>query len=205
MRGLIGKKIGMTRVFNSSGNAVPVTVLEVGPCYVVQVKTFQNDGYDAVQVGFMDSKQKHTTKPLAGHFNKYNVKPAKVLAEFQQVPKFDYKPGQVFNVSLFNEGDFVSVSGRSKGRGFSGTIKKYSFSTQRKTHGQGDTYRHVGSIGAASDPSRVFPGKKMPGRYGNKTVSIKGLEVIMVKKNENQLLVQGSIPGSANSIVYITR
>ena len=205
MRGLIGKKIGMTRVFNSSGNAVPVTVLEVGPCHVVQVKTFQNDGYDAVQVGFMDSKQKHTTKPLAGHFNKYNVKPAKVLAEFQQVPKFDYKPGQVFNVSLFNEGDFVSVSGRSKGRGFSGTIKKYSFSTQRKTHGQGDTYRHVGSIGAASDPSRVFPGKKMPGRYGNKTVSIKGLEVIMVKKNENQLLVQGSIPGSANSIVYITR
>ena len=205
MRGLIGKKIGMTRVFNSSGNAVPVTVLEVGPCHVVQVKTIENDGYDAVQVGFMDSKQKHTTKPLAGHFNKYNVKPAKVLAEFQQVPKFDYKPGQVFNVSLFNEGDFVSVSGRSKGRGFSGTIKKYSFSTQRKTHGQGDTYRHVGSIGAASDPSRVFPGKKMPGRYGNKTVSIKGLEVIMVKKNENQLLVQGSIPGSANSIVYITR
>ena len=205
MRGLIGKKIGMTRVFNSSGNAVPVTVLEVGPCHVIQVKTFQNDGYDAVQVGFMDSKQKHTTKPLSGHFNKYNVKPAKVLAEFQQVPKFDYKPGQVFNVSLFNEGDFVSVSGRSKGRGFSGTIKKYSFSTQRKTHGQGDTYRHVGSIGAASDPSRVFPGKKMPGRYGNKTVSIKGLEVIMVKKNENQLLVQGSIPGSANSIVYITR
>lgn len=205
MRGLIGKKIGMTRVFNSSGNAVPVTVLEVGPCHVVQVKTVENDGYDAVQVGFMDSKQKHTTKPLAGHFNKYNVKPAKVLAEFQQVPKFDYKPGQVFNVSLFNEGDFVSVSGRSKGRGFSGTIKKYSFSTQRKTHGQGDTYRHVGSIGAASDPSRVFPGKKMPGRYGNKTVSIKGLEVIMVKKNENQLLVQGSIPGSANSIVYITR
>ena len=134
-----------------------------------------------------------------------NVKPAKVLAEFQQVPKFDYKPGQVFNVTLFNQGDFVSVSGKSKGRGFSGTIKKYSFSTQRKTHGQGDTYRHVGSIGAASDPSRVFPGKKMPGRYGNKTVSVKDLEVIEVKKNENQLLVKGSVPGSTNGIVYITR
>ena len=153
----------------------------------------------------MDSKQKHTTKPLAGHFNKNNVKPAKVLAEFQQVPKFDYRPGQVFNVTLFNKGDFVSVSGKSKGRGFSGTIKKYSFSTQRKTHGQGDTYRHVGSIGAASDPSRVFPGKKMPGRHGNKTVSVKDLEVIEVKKNKNQLLVKGSVPGSTNGIVYITR
>ena len=205
MRGLIGKKIGMTRVFSSSGNAMPVTILEVGPCHVVQVKTVENDGYDAVQVGFMDSKRKHTTKPLAGHFNKNNLKSAKVLAEFQQVPKFDYKLGQVFNVTLFNEGDFVSISGKSKGRGFSGTIKKYSFSTQRKTHGQGDTHRHVGSIGAASDPSRVFPGKKMPGRYGNKTVSVKGLEVIEVKKNENQLLVKGSVPGSTNGIVYITR
>ena len=205
MRGLIGKKIGMTRVFNSNGNVIPVTVLEVGPCHVVQVKTLENDGYDAVQVGFMDSKKKHTTKPLAGHFNKNNVKPSKVLAEFQQVPKFDYKPGQIFNVTVFNEGDFVSISGKSKGRGFSGTIKKYSFSTQRKTHGQGDTHRHVGSIGAASDPSRVFPGKKMPGRYGNKTVSVKDLEVIEVKKNENQLLVKGSVPGSTNGIVYITR
>ena len=205
MRGLIGKKIGMTRVFNSVGNAIPVTVLEVGPCHVVQVKTLKNDGYEAVQVGFMDSKKKHTTKPLAGHFSKNNVKPAKILAEFQQVPKFDYQPGQVFNVTIFNEGDLVSVSGRSKGRGFSGTIKKYSFSTQRKTHGQGDTHRHVGSIGAASDPSRVFPGKKMPGRYGNKTVSVKDLEVIEVKKNENQLLVKGSVPGSTNGIVYITR
>jgi len=205
MRGLIGKKIGMTRVFNSVGNVIPVTVLEVGPCYVVQLKTLENDGYDAVQIGFMDTKQKHMTKPLIGHFNKNNVKPAKFLAEFQQVPKFDYKPGQVFNVSLFNEGDFVSISGKSKGRGFAGTIKKYSFSTQRKTHGQGDTHRHVGSIGAASDPSRVFPGKKMPGRYGNKTVTVNGLEVIMVKKNENQLLVKGSVPGSTNGIVYITR
>ena len=205
MRGLIGKKIGMTRVFSPNGNVIPVTVLEVGPCHVVQVKTLKNDGYEAVQVGFMDSKKKHTTKPLAGHFSKNNVKPAKILAEFQQVPKFDYQPGQVFNVTIFNEGDLVSVSGRSKGRGFSGTIKKYSFSTQRKTHGQGDTHRHVGSIGAASDPSRVFPGKKMPGRYGNKTVSIKDLEVIEVKKNKNQLLVKGSVPGSTNGIVYITR
>ena len=205
MRGLIGKKIGMTRVFNSRGFFIPVTVLEVGPCYVTQVKTVKKDGYDAVQLGFLELKMKHTTKPLHGHFKNSNVKPTKVLAEFKSVPDFDYKTGQTFNVSLFSEGDFVSVSGKSKGRGFAGTIKKYSFSTQRKTHGQGDTHRHVGSIGAASDPSRVFPGKKMPGRYGNKTVSVKDLEVISVNESKNQLLVKGSVPGATNGIVYITR
>ena len=205
MRGLIGKKIGMTRVFNSRGYSIPVTVLEVGPCYVTQVKTVKKDGYDAVQLGFLELKMKHTTKPLHGHFKNSNVKPTKVLAEFKSVPDFDYKTGQIFNVSLFSEGDFVSVSGKSKGRGFAGTIKKYSFSTQRKTHGQGDTHRHVGSIGAASDPSRVFPGKKMPGRYGNKTVSVKDLEVISVNESKNQLLVKGSVPGATNGIVYITR
>ena len=205
MRGLIGKKIGMTRVFNSGGRAIPVTVLEVGPCYVTQVKTAENDGYDSVQIGYLEAKSKHVNKPMAGHFLKNNVKPTKFLAEFQKVPKFDYKPGQVFNVSLFNEGDLVSVSGKSKGHGFSGTVKKYNFSTQRKTHGQGDTYRHVGSIGNASDPSRVFPGKKMPGRYGNKTVSVKSLEVIKINEHKNQLLVKGSVPGSTNGIVVITR
>ena len=205
MRGLIGKKIGMTRVFSATGRSIPVTVLEVGPCNVTQIKTVKKDGYDAVQLGFLELKKKHTTKPLEGHFKKNNVMPKKVLAEFKSVPDFDYKLGQIFNVSLFNEGDFVAVSGKSKGRGFSGTIKKYSFSTQRKTHGQGDTHRHVGSIGAASDPSRVFPGKKMPGRYGNKTVSVEGLEVIRVNESKNQLLVKGSVPGASNGIVYITR
>ena len=127
---------------------------------------------------FLHLKDKHATKPMNGHFKKHGVAPAKVLSRISKCSKFNYKPGQVFNVSMFNEGDFVNVSGKSKGRGFSGTIKKYSFSTQRKTHGQGDTHRHVGSIGAASDPSRVFPGKKMPGRYGNKTVSVKDLEIV---------------------------
>ena len=205
MRGLIGKKIGMTRVFNSIGHSIPVTVLEVGPCHVTQVKTVKKDGYGAIQLGFLELKKKHTTKPLGGHFKKNKAKPSKVLAEFKSVPDFDYKLGQIFNVSLFSEGDFVNISGKSKGRGFSGTIKKYSFSTQRKTHGQGDTHRHVGSIGAASDPSRVFPGKKMPGRYGNKTVSVKNLEVISVNESKNQLLVKGSVPGATNGIIYVTR
>jgi len=205
MRGLIGKKIGMTRVFNSIGHSIPVTVLEVGPCHVTQIKTLKKDGYDAVQLGFLELKEKHITKPLKGHFKKNNVSPTKFLAEFKSVPDYDYRLGQVFNVSLFSKGDFVDISGKSKGRGFSGTIKKYSFSTQRKTHGQGDTHRHVGSIGAASDPSRVFPGKKMPGRYGNKTVSVKDLEVVSVNELKNQLLVKGSVPGATNGIVYITR
>ena len=205
MRGLIGKKIGMTRVFNSLGHSVAVTVLEVGPCHVTQVKTVENDGYDAIQIGFLELKEKHATKPLMGSFKKNNVKPAKVLAEFKSVPNFEYALGQTFNVGIFSKGDFVNITGISKGKGFSGTIKKYSFSTQRKTHGQGDTHRHVGSIGAASDPSRVFPGKKMPGRHGNKTVSVKNLEVVNVNESSNQLLVMGSVPGANNGIIYVTR
>ena len=205
MRGLIGKKIGMTRVFDSNGMAIPVTILEAGPCQVTQVKTVEVDGYDSVQVGFSEAKEKHLTKPLIGHFEKNLVKPKRILAEFNNVPNFDYKAGQIFDVGLFKKGDYVTVTGRSKGRGFSGTVKKYSFSQQRKTHGQGDTHRHVGSIGAASYPSRVFPGKKMPGRYGNKKVSVKSLEIIKVDKDHNQLLVKGSVPGPTNCIVMIAR
>mgnify|MGYP001231900473 CR=1 FL=1 len=205
MRGLIGKKIGMTRVFNSNGRAIAVTVIEAGPCEVIQVKTIENDGYDSVQVGYREAKEKHLTKPLIGHFSKNSVSPKRILAEFSKVPSFDYKAGQIFNVGIFNEGDYVTVCGNSKGRGFSGTIKKYSFSQQRKTHGQGDTHRHVGSIGAASYPSRVWPGKKMPGRYGNKKVSVKSLEIVKVDKDNNQLLIKGSVPGSTNGIVVITR
>ena len=205
MRGLIGKKIGMTRVFDSSGKVIPVTVLEAGPCQVTQVKTVEKDGYDSVQVGYIDAKEKHITKPLIGHFNKNSLSPKRVLAEFNKVPSFEYKAGQEFSVSLFKEGDLVTVSGKSKGHGFSGTVKKYSFSQQRKTHGQGDTHRHVGSIGAASYPSRVFPGKKMPSRYGNKNVSIKSLEIVKIDKENNQLLIKGSIPGSVNGLVLITR
>ncbi len=205
MRGLIGKKIGMTRIFDSNGRAVPVTIVEAGPCEVTQVKSVQNDGYDSVQVGYREAKEKHLTRPLIGHFNKNKISPKRILTEFSKVPNFDYKPGQVFNVGIFKEGDYVTVSGKSKGRGFSGTVKKYSFSQQRKTHGQGDTHRHVGSIGAASYPSRVWPGKKMPGRYGNKKVSIKSLEIIKVDKENNQLLIKGGVPGSTNGIVIITR
>ena len=205
MRGLLGKKIGMSRVFNSYGEVVPVTILNVGPCVVTQVKTFENDGYEAVQIGYGYKKDKHLTKPLKGHFQKSSTKPSKVLAEFDIVPGFDYVLGSVFHVGLFNQGDFVRVSGSSKGRGFAGVIKRHNFSRQKKTHGTGHTERAPGSIGQASDPSRVFPGMRMAGRYGNVKVTIENLEVVDVDMENNHLIIKGSIPGPKGSIVTIEK
>ena len=205
MRGLLGKKIGMSRVFNSNGEVVPVTILNVGPCVVTQVKTFENDGYEAVQIGYGYKKDKHLTKPLKGHFQKSSVKPSKVLAEFDIVPGFDYVLGSLFHVGLFNQGDFVRVSGSSKGRGFTGVIKRHNFSRQKKTHGTGHTERAPGSIGQASDPSRVFPGMRMAGRHGNVKVTIENLEVVNVDKENNHLIIKGSIPGPKGSIVTVEK
>ena len=205
MRGLLGKKVGMTRIFDDSGNAVPVTVLQAGPCTVTQVKTVNNDGYEAVQVGYGERKEKHLTKPLKGHFDNSGVAPNKVLAEFDTVPGFDYKVGQSFHVGLFKEGEYVSVSGFSKGKGFTGVIKRHNFSRQKKTHGTGHTERAPGSIGQASDPSRVFPGMRMAGRHGNLKVTVENLEVMKVDKNNNQLLVRGSVPGAKNGALIIRK
>ena len=205
MRGLLGEKIGMSRVFNNHGEVVPVTILNVGPCVVTQVKTFENDGYQAVQIGYGYKKDKHLTKPLKGHFKKSSSKPSKVLAEFDIVPGFDYVLGSVFHVGLFNQGDFVRVSGSSKGRGFAGVIKRHNFSRQKKTHGTGHTERAPGSIGQASDPSRVFPGMRMAGRHGNAKVTIENLEVVDVDRENNHLIVKGSVPGPKGSIVTIEK
>ena len=150
MRGLVGRKIGMTRIFDARGDAIPVTLLEAGPCVVTQIKTNTTDGYEAIQVGYKDRKEKHTNKPLQGHFDKALVSPKAILAEFQKVPSFDYKNGQVFDSNLFKIGEYVKITGNSKGHGFSGVIKRHNFSLQRKTHGMGDTARHGGSVGAAS-------------------------------------------------------
>lgn len=205
MRGLLGEKIGMSRVFNGLGEVVPVTILNVGPCVVTQVKTFENDGYQAVQIGYGYKKDKHLTKPLKGHFKKSSSKPSKVLAEFDIVPGFDYVLGSIFHVGLFNQGDFVRVSGSSKGRGFTGVIKRHNFSRQKKTHGTGHTERAPGSIGQASDPSRVFPGMRMAGRHGNAKVTIENLEVVDVDRENNHLVIKGSIPGPKGSIVTIEK
>ena len=205
MRGLIGKKIGMTRVFDQSGCVVPVTVLQVGPCTVVQVKTKAKDGYDAVQIGLGNRKEKHTSSPLRGHFKSSGVSPQKILVEFDVVPGFDYKPGQAFHVGLFQEGEYVRVSGTSKGKGFTGVIKRHNFARQKKTHGTGHTERAPGSIGQASDPSRVFPGMRMAGHHGNSKVTVENLEVVKVDKRNNQLLVKGAVPGTKNGTVIISK
>ena len=205
MRGLIGKKIGMTQVFSENGILVPVTVVEAGPCVVTQVKTKNSDGYDAVQIGYSDLKNKHSNKPLSGHFKKANVSAKRFLAEFQPVSNYDYKAGQQFGVSLFKKGELVSVTGTSKGKGFSGVMKRHGFGGGPKTHGQREHPRSAGSIGQASDPSRVFKGMKMAGQYGNKKVSTRNLEIVSVLSQDNQLLIKGAIPGANNSIVYITK
>ena len=205
MRGLIGKKIGMTRIFNESGHVVPVTVVQAGPCIITQVKNTKKDGYEAVQVGYLNKEPKHTSKPLQGHFDKSGVRPKKVILEFEKVPGFDYKVGQSFHVGIFNQGDLVRVSGKSKGKGFTGVIKRHNFARQKKTHGTGHTERAPGSIGQASDPSRVFPGMRMAGRHGNKKITVDNLEIVEVLTENNQILIKGSVPGARNGLLVITK
>ena len=205
MRGLVGKKIGMTRIYDIDGNVVPVTILQAGPCTVTQLKTQDNDGYDANQVGYGERKQKHLSKPLKGHFDKAGVEPKRILAEFEKVPGFDYQVGQSFHVGIFNEGDYVSVSGLSKGKGFTGVIKRHNFARQKKTHGTGHTERAPGSIGQASDPSRVFPGMRMAGQHGNAKVTIENLEIMKIDIENNQLLIKGAVPGAKNSTLFIRK
>jgi|TARA_B100001146_G_scaffold8437_1_gene7066 large subunit ribosomal protein L3 len=205
MRGLIGKKIGMTQIFNDGGQAIPVTVVEGGPCVVTQVKTDASDGYDAIQVGYGERKNKHSNKALNGHFQKAKTDVKRVLAEFVPVPDYEYKTGQEFGVSLFKEGEYVDVAGTTKGKGFSGVMKRHGFKGGPKTHGQREHPRSAGSIGQASDPSRVFKGMKMAGQYGNKRMTVRNLEVILVDSEKNQILLKGAVPGAKNGIIFITK
>ena len=205
MRGLIGKKIGMTQIFNDGGKAIPVTVVEGGPCVVTQVKTDASDGYDAIQVGYGERKNKHSNKALNGHFEKAKTDVKRVLAEFIPVPDYEYKTGQEFGVTLFKEGEYVDVAGTTKGKGFSGVMKRHGFKGGPKTHGQREHPRSAGSIGQASDPSRVFKGMKMAGQYGNKRMTVRNLEVILVDSEKNQILLKGAVPGAKNGIIFITK
>ena len=205
MRGLIGKKIGMTRIFGESNEMIPVTVVEVDPCTVVQVKTEKREGYNAIQVGSGKISDKKVTKPLDGHFKINQLSSFRYLREFESVPGFEYNPGQVFNVGLFQEGDYVRVSGISKGKGFTGVIKRHNFRRQRKTHGNGHTERAPGSIGQASDPSRVFPGMRMAGHHGNSKVTVENLQVVKVDISNNQLLIKGAVPGARNGTLIISK
>ena len=205
MRGLIGKKIGMTQVFNEKGHLVPVSVAEIGPCRVTQIKSAEKNGYEAVQLGFSQRKKKRTTKPMNGHFKKAGIYPQLWLQEFEKVEGYNYKNGQEFTVAMFNAGDLVNVSGTSKGRGYAGVIKRHNFHRQPETHGQTEYLRHPGSIGQASSPSRVFKGMRMAGRMGGEKVKVENLRVLKVVTEKNLLVVKGCVPGHKNSYVIIRK
>ena len=204
MQGLLGKKIGMTS-FCSEGKNIPFTVIEVGPCVVTQVKTVETDGYEAVQVGFMDKKEKHTTKPEAGHFKKAGVTPKRHLAEFNGFDT-EYKPGDQIDVNLFADAAYVNVVGTSKGKGFQGVVKRHGFGgVGQTTHGQHNRLRAPGSIGACSYPARVFKGTRMAGQLGNQRVTVQNLQVLKVMPEHNLLVIKGSVPGCKGSIVIIEK
>lgn len=205
MPGLIGKKIGMTSVFSAEGKNIPCTVIEVGPCVVTQVKTVENDGYDAIQLGFIDKKDKHTPNAEKGHFKKAGVSPKRHLAEFKGFGD-DYKLGSEITVDFFNDAVYVDVIGTSKGKGFQGVVKRHGFGgVGQTTHGQHNRLRSPGSIGAASYPAKVFKGTRMGGQMGNERVTVQNLQVIKVIPEHNLLLLKGSIPGCKGSIVAIEK
>ncbi len=205
MPGLLGKKIGMTSVFSAEGANVPCTVIEAGPCVVTQVKSVEKEGYSAVQLGFMDKKEKHTSKPLMGHFEKAGVTPKRHLAEFKDFEN-ELNLGDTVTVDLFNGTTYVDVVGTSKGKGFQGVVKRHNFGgVGESTHGQKNQQRHPGSIGACSYPAKVFKGKRMGGQYGGDRVTIQNLQVLKVIEEHNLLLIKGSIPGCKGSIVLIEK
>jgi len=205
MPGLIGKKIGMTSVYNENGKQVAVTVIQAGPCVVTQVKTKEKDGYDAIQLAFDDMKKKNTTKPMLGHFKKAGATPKRKLVEFRG--KYDdIKLGDTLTVEIFNDDRWVDVVGWSKGKGFQGVVKRHGFAgVGMKTHGQHNRLRAPGSIGASSDPSRVFKGTRMAGHTGNKRVKVINLRIMKVIPEHNLLIVMGAVPGSKGSYVIIEK
>ena len=205
MPGLIGKKIGMTSVFSADGKNIPCTVIEVGPCVVTQVKTVETDGYEALQLGFMEKKEKHTTKPEAGHFAKAGVAPQRHLAEFKNF-EGEYKLGDTITVDFLNDTKFVDVIGTSKGKGYQGVVKRHGFGgVGQSTHGQHNRLRAPGSIGACSYPAKVFKGMRMAGQMGHDRVTVQNLQVVKVMPENNLLIVKGSIPGHKGSIVLIEK
>ena len=205
MPGLLGKKIGMTSVFSADGKNVPCTVIEAGPCVVTQVKTSKVDGYEALQLGFQEKKEKPTTKPLMGHFKRAGVTPKRHLAEFKDFDQV-FNLGDTINVSLFSDEDFVDVIGTSKGKGFQGVVKRHGFGgVGQSTHGQHNRARKPGSIGACSYPAKVFKGMRMGGQLGGDRVTVQNLKVLKVIEEHNLLLIKGSVPGCKGSIVIIEK
>ena len=201
-KGLIGKKIGMTQIFDENGKMIPVTVIEAGPCVVVQKKTTENDGYEAVQVGYGDVKANKVTKPMGGHFKKADVAPKKVLKEFRLADTSAVNVGDILKADIFAAGEYVDVVGKSKGKGTAGVIKRWNFGRLRESHGTGPVARHGGSLGVI-DPARIFKGKKMAGHLGSERVTVQNLSVVKVDSENNLIAIKGSIPGPKGGIVVI--
>jgi large subunit ribosomal protein L3 len=205
MPGLLGKKIGMTSVFSAEGKNLPCTVIEVGPCVVTQIKSLEKDGYEAIQLGFVDQKEKRVSQPEAGHFKKAGVTPKRYLAEFKEFEK-KYNLGDVITVDYLENAGFVDVIGTSKGKGFQGVVKRHHFNgVGERTHGQSDRARKPGSVGACSYPAKVFKGMRMGGQMGNEQVTVQNLQVIKVLPEHNLLMVKGSVPGAKGSILLIEK
>ena len=202
-KGIIGKKLGMTQIFDEKGNVIPVTLIEAGPCAVVQKKTVANDGYDALQLAFEDAKEKHLTKPELGHFKKSGVTPKKHLKEFRLDDTSAYEVGSVVTVDTFAAGEKVDITGITKGRGYTGCVKRWGHHILRMTHGTGPVHRQCGSMGANSTPSRVFKNKKMAGQYGNEQVTILNLVAVKIDAEKNLIAVKGAVPGSKGGIVFL--
>lgn len=200
--GLLGNKIGMTQIFDESGNIIPVTILKVGPCMITQIKTTEKDGYNAIQVGYSYTLNKSLTQPQLGHLQKSNIQPLKYLKEFRINKKTEFEIGQVINVDLLSPGQLVNVKGKTIGKGFSGLQKRHNFTRGPMTHGS-KNHRAPGSIGMGTTPGRVLPGKKMAGQLGNKMTTIKNLQVIQLNSEENILVLKGSVPGKPGNLLSI--
>ena len=203
-KAIIGKKIGMTQIFDENAKVVPVTIIEAGPCVVVQKKTVENDGYQAVQLGFGDATAKSTNKPLQGHFKKADVAYKKFLREFRLSDIDAYNVGDVVKADAFASGDVIDVVGTSKGKGTAGVVKRWNHGRLKETHGTGPVHRHAGSNGAASNPSRVMKGKKLPGHLGSERVTVQNLTVVKVDAENNLIAIKGAVPGPKGGIVCIT-
>ena len=201
---LIGKKLGMSQLFSPDGEVTPVTVIQAGPCTVTQIKSVDSDGYNAVQLGFGEGKPQRTKKPLLGHFKKSGKGPFAVLREVRVDDVGEFELGQEVSADIFQVGELVQVVGRSKGKGFAGTIKRWNFSRGPMSHG-GMNKRPPGSIGCSASPSRVIKGRKMPGQMGNRRASVKGLRVVDVRAEENIILIRGAVPGGRNGVVFIKK
>ena len=201
-KGIIGKKLGMTQIFDEKGNVIPVTLIEAGPCVVAQKKTVENDGYDAIQLAYEDAKKKHLTKAEIGHFEKAGITPKKHLKEFRLEDCSAYEAGSVITVETFAQGDKVDITGITKGRGYTGCVKRWGHHILRMTHGTGPIHRQPGSMGVI-DPARIFKNKKMPGQYGNEQVTILNLVAVKIDAEKNLIAVKGAVPGAKGGIVFI--